>query len=204
MAYKVFAKDIAAPFSHMIFYCLAQLSKKAQKLIGLKSISPLQEIINTNVRWCLEENNTLELEKKILKKLENPAFFKKIVKNSYSSLKKFRQEAAKLKNKNLTKYSAKQLVNILENYISIWIEATIFGHIINMTDFHFNLLSDKILKLIKTRVEKSKIKILPVEAFTLLTTPTKRSILVQQDLDLFKMLEKIQQNKRLKIGRAHV
>lgn len=41
MAYRVFAKDIAAPFSHMIFYSLAHISRQAEKLIGVKAKPPL-------------------------------------------------------------------------------------------------------------------------------------------------------------------
>ena len=74
MPYKVFAQDQASPFSHLVFYALAQLHGKTEKFIGLKSKSPLQEITNTNVRGCLEEKNTLAIQKKTLKNWRAVAF----------------------------------------------------------------------------------------------------------------------------------
>lgn len=196
MAYKVFAQDIASPFSHMIFYSLAHLSKKAEKLIGLKAKPALQEIIETRVRWCLEEKNSLALERKILARFAEPKFYRQIIKESYSSLKEFHQAALSIRDQDFTDVSSRQLAETLRNYLKIWLEVTIWGHLVTFSDFHFNLLSDKAVHLIDQRIEKFKSKISSAEAFAVLTTPTKRSQLLEQDLALFRLLAKVQKSKK--------
>ena len=198
MAYKVFAQDIAAPFSHMVFYTTAQMSDEATQLIGLKSKSPLQEVVDTRVNWCLDDKNTLALEKRILKKLESHQYSQKIVDKSYESLKEFHRAALKIKNKNFNKYTNKQLVKELKLFLKIWVEAATWGHIVNLSDFHFSLLSDKVIAIIKKKIREKDLDIFLSEVFATLTTPTKRSLMIEQELDLFKLLNEIQKNKNLK------
>lgn len=198
MAYKVFAEDIAAPFSHMAFYSLAQIDKRAEELIGLKSKPALQELINTNVKWALEEKNTLSLSKKIIERLKNRVFYKRLIRESYASLNRLEEGASLIKNKDFSSHSSKQLANCLKKYLSAWIEATVWGHVVNISDFRFNLLSNKILEIIEQKIRKQKIEISPAETFTTLSTPSKRSILAEQELSIFKLLEEIQKNKKLK------
>ncbi len=195
MAYKVFAEDVCAPFTHVSFYSLAQLSKKAEKFIGIKSQPPLQEFIGTNVHWCLEEKNALALAETTVKNLEKPVYSEILVKESHTSLKKLNQLADLTKDKSFTNYRNRQLSNYLKKYLNVWIEATVWGHIVNMSDFYFNFLSDKILKLVEEKVKKEKIKISPVEIFTVMTTPTKRSILLEQEIDIFKLSKEIKKKK---------
>ncbi|MBU1036811.1 hypothetical protein KKF32_02095 [Patescibacteria group bacterium] len=66
-----------------------------------------------------------------------------------------------------------------------------------MSDFHFNLLSAKLIKLITERIKKNKIKVSTAEVFAVLTTPLKRSLLLEQDLNMLKLLKEIQKNKDL-------
>ncbi len=192
MPYKVFARDECTPLSHMVFYSMAGLSDKASKLIGVKPAPALQEIKDLYVRWCLEEKNTLKIEKAILKKIANPRFNKLVVEKSKSSIAEHKRWAEKVKQRNYSSYSLKKLKKELVDYMDVWIEAAIWGHIVNFTDFHFGLMSKKIIDLLTSRLKKEKSSWSVFEAFTTLTTPTKTSLIFQEEIDLLRILEKMQ------------
>jgi len=195
MAYKVFAKDIAAPFSHMVFYSEASLLKKVDELTGIKGKKPIQILSNFKVDWSLEEDNSKEIEEKIIERLANPAYYQMIVKNSYISLKEFKKAASSYKSKNFDTFSNRQLVRLVNDYIKIWKKTIIWGHIVNFSDFHFNLLSRKVIGFLKEAVKKNKLAIFAPEAFTLLSTPLKESLIAKEEKELLEITAEVQSKK---------
>jgi len=195
MAYKVFAEDIAAPFSHMVFFSSANQSKEIEKMLGMKIFPHLQEITNSKVKWCLDDKNFEIQARKVLEKLENPKFYQKIIKESYPRLKEFEKEARRIQRIDYSPLDLKKIASNLEKLIKTWLWATIPGVIVNHADFHFGFLSAKVEKIIEEKLRKSKFKISLPEAFALLTTPLKRSKVVNQEIELLEILKEIKKFK---------
>lgn len=59
-----------------------------------------------------------------------------------------------------------------------------WGHVINIGDFHFTLLSNKVVGIVERKVREVKRQMKANEVFAILITQTKRSKLAQQDIDL--------------------
>ncbi len=196
--YKVFAEDTAAPFSHMVFYTDAQLSSQAEKLLGIRSAPPLQEVKDTYVRWCMQPDNFYKIAEATVAKLSSPRFYHSVVKNSYKSLSDFRKAAVQLQKIKASDYSNKQLIKILQKYFKVWITATVWGHIVNMSDFSFSLLSGKVIEFIDRKIKSKGLKLLTADVFSTLSTPTKASFLYKQEEGLYKLLLEINSRTKLK------
>lgn len=204
---KIFWKSLAVDYATFLVqpaaYMVGITSLKFKKIIGATKVSPsLFESIGEKrgkqrFNWCLIEKDYVKHAKIILSKLaKQPAFFKKINRESRNTIERLHSYALWLFKQDLSKYSNKKLSDNFLKLFNLWIDAGIWGHLVNLVDFDHHMLTNKITKFLEKKVKKHNYKLSMPETFGILTTPTKKNPLLEQEEDFYKQLELIQNNKK--------
>ncbi|HLC38275.1 MAG TPA: hypothetical protein VJI71_02370, partial [Candidatus Norongarragalinales archaeon] len=144
--------------------------------------------------------------KKTLEKMEDPGFVKIIDKGQRESAKELYDYSFFVKNEDFSKYSNSKLYAAFEKLFDLYVRANVFGHVINLSDFETNLLSNKLTKMLEGKIQLSNSSVSVAEAFSTLTTPSEKSFLQKQDEDFFVLMKHVQSNPDLKTAllQSHV
>jgi phosphohistidine swiveling domain-containing protein len=193
--WKKYAYDFTSPLIHPASYLNVGASKKLEKILGIKAMPVCYELRNKGLKWCYVEDNFLDHSKKVLEIFQDKKSFEYICKKSIKTIQISKKEADNIFKKNLQKVSNKELFEMLDDIYKKLTEMNLWGHLVNLTDFDHNMLSNKINSLLKNKVKDLK----PSEAFVILTTPLKINLLKQQEIDFFKLLDFVQKVKNPKI-----
>lgn len=193
--WKTIAKDKASLMVHPAAYCWS-IVKGVNKYLG----SSEETMVMGNIKGIFLYSSDMEeysrMSKLVLRKIASFKFFDTIYLRSKLSIAGLQKYAKRINRFNLKDKSNQQLLDYYRKLFRKWIRANNFGHIINLTDFDTNLLSNKVQNIIRYRIDKNKLIHNPIEVFSILTSPNQRSTLQQKDLDFYGLVDYIQQNER--------
>ncbi|MFH1056713.1 MAG: PEP-utilizing enzyme [Candidatus Micrarchaeota archaeon] len=136
--------------------------------------------------------------KKTLAKMEDPEFVKTLDKGQRDSAKELYDYSFFVKHEDFSKYSNSRLYGTFEKLFDLYVRINVFGHVINLSDFETNLLSNKLTKMLEEKINISHSSVSVAEAFSTLTTPAEKSFLQKQDEDFYVLMKNVQEKPELK------
>ncbi|MFH1545716.1 MAG: PEP-utilizing enzyme [archaeon] len=194
MKLSVLAKDIGSPLMHPAAYAIGENHSKLEKLLGIKIAKSFEQYRNRDLRFLFTEKAFLREEKRTAQLLQSKAFFNKVEKNSLHSINNLLAEAMKA-GKNPERLSNKQIATQFNKLFNSWIEMNFWGHVVNLSDFHFNVLSDKLINALEEIKKEKNIKLSVGKTFSKLIVMKKKTEIQKQDINFFKLLSMIQKNQ---------
>ncbi|EKE14072.1 MAG: phosphoenolpyruvate synthase [uncultured bacterium] len=200
--WKVAAKDEASPLMHALNYVEAA-GMKMKKIIGLNDRNILIDFHQATWKyalltgWTIKENGWQKLGNLVLNKLEKePVFLKQIYLETEKAVKKLIRKTEKAKKANLSKFTNQKLYQTFKKIYEYWLEMNRWGGIPNLADFEHFTLTNKLMAFLEKKVKPLRSKISAGEAYGILGSPIKRSKIQESEMRFFRLLEKIQNNKK--------
>ncbi len=190
MKFKVMFIDTSSPMVHICAYLRGAAT--ACKHTG-KKVSPfLIEFTDRTEKTCVPLDLFREESEHVLRMLENPEFFKKTELGQKRAVEAALKFARTLRDRDFKNADNEELAAAYSHISSLFTDMNRWGHIINTTDYSHSLLSNKVLGLLGSLVEKRRTDLSAAEAFGVLTTPRERTRLRQQEYDLYSLLAEVQ------------
>lgn len=195
MKLSVLAKDVGSPLLHPAAYAIGENHSRLEKLLGMPITTSYEQFRNRDLRFLFNEKAFLREEKRTVQLLENKAFFKKTEKNSLNSINNLLAEAGKA-GKNPERLSNKQIAFRMNKLFNLWIDMNFWGHVVNLSDFHFNALSDKLINALEKAKKEKNLDISVGKTFSKLIIMKKKTEIQKHDINFFKILSLIQENPK--------
>lgn len=186
------AKDHGGVFQHVASY-LTAATKDMEPILGENDPGIL--IISRNGEWdfCTPQNTWGRMGLKALAKLEDQTFFSYAEKENLQAIRDLENQARFVLTQDLRNMSLQERISLWQNLFTVWRRMNIWGHFGNLLDFEHFAFSNRIQDFVMARA-KSVPTTSAQEAIAVLTTPLQKSPIQQQDSDLLKLLEAMQQN----------
>ncbi|MFH1257367.1 MAG: PEP-utilizing enzyme [Candidatus Micrarchaeota archaeon] len=196
--WKKFAEDHSSLYVHACCYIRGS-HYKLEKLIGVPNNTLLLDGKDAHWYYCARTDGEIiewdELGKIVLKRLEKPAFLMETYDGQEKTAKEVQELSKKIMGMDLAKIENGQLCDLYDSLLDKWEWMNGWGDIVNLADFGHFMLTNKIMAFLEQRAEASNSGISAGEAFGTLGAPIELSFLQQQEIEFFKILEEIQEDK---------
>ncbi len=203
--WKAVAMDYAAPFIHPASYMLGTTGIRMENVLGVKKIAPAilenteEENVKQRTRYCLVENSCMKHAKIVIGRFQkDPGFFKETDYKSRRTIGRVEDYALWVFRQNLPIYSDKKLISVYSKLLDLMMDMNVWGHVVNLTDFEHNMLTDKIMEFLEKKVVKNFGTSTP-GVFAMLTTPVEKNPLKRQEIELYKLLSLVQETKKAEV-----
>lgn len=131
------------------------------------------------------------------KTIKNPSWVEKLNRNLVKQTESYLIFAKSLENKNFSKLSNRQLVNVFNELVEYQIKSHSSGQVNTwLIDADHQLFSNYLLNILKGKVRQYKLAINSADAFSKLTTPEKPSFVELESRDSLKIVVLLKNNKQ--------
>lgn len=163
--------------------------------IGFNGLTMLEYFKDHNVVFYIKPDEWKATHNHFVGRIENePNFLENIFEKTSSSCEQLLDYSEKIP-LDLSKLSNDDLWKIYDEYEKLNFIAYSYGLLLPLLDFQgHTYLSDRAKKILAKRVSGEKL----TQYFSLLTTPTKKTFNKKQEIDLYKILKKINETEKLK------
>ncbi len=191
--WKKLAYDIGSPYIHPMSYMDAVASRRYGKILGVTPTPTFYEFSSRKLKWCLVEDAYVKESGAALKKFRRKSFYELVDRKSIQTIARVKRVAFALFRKDLSCISDRELSAAYKRFYADMKEMNVWGHIVNLPDFHHAMLSERLQKYAEKRVQGTSLT--APEVIVALTTTTKMTPIKRQERDFYRLVAYVQKTK---------